>query len=136
MPLMTWNDRMSVGVAEIDVEHKRLVAMLNDLYDGIQSGRGKEALGKTLDGLVAYTGNHFQHEERLFVQTGYPAAVAHKLEHETLVTQVLEIQAKYKAGATEVLSLEVMGFLKTWLAQHIMGSDRKYGPHFNSKGIH
>ena len=135
MPLMMWNDKMSVGVAEIDAEHKTLVSMLNDLYDGVQSGHGKEALGKILDGLIAYTAGHFQHEERLFTQTAYPAAAAHKKEHDDLTKQVLDVQAKYKSGATGTLSLEVMNFLKNWLVTHIQGSDKKYGPHLNGKGI-
>ncbi len=135
MPLMVWNDKFSVGVAAIDNEHKRLVQMLNELYDAIQAGRGKDALGKILDGLIAYTAGHFAHEERLFAETGYPASAAHTKEHEDLKKQVLDVQAKYRAGATGVLSLEVMNFLKNWLVVHIQGSDRKYGPHLNAKGI-
>jgi hemerythrin len=132
---MVWNDKFSVGVAAIDNEHKRLVQMLNELYDAIQAGRGKDALGKILDGLIAYTAGHFAHEERLFAETGYPASAAHTKEHEDLKKQVLDVQAKYRAGATGVLSLEVMNFLKNWLVVHIQGSDRKYGPHLNAKGI-
>ncbi len=136
MALMTWNDKMSVGVAMIDDEHKKLVAMLNELYDGVQSGHGKDALGKILDGLISYTAGHFKHEEKLFADTGYPAAAAHKKEHDDLTKQVLDVQAKYKSGATGTLSLEVMNFLKNWLVNHIQGTYKKYGPHLNAKGIH
>lgn len=135
MPILEWNEKMSVGVAEIDLEHKKLVSMLNNLYDGMQSGKGKEVLGKVLDDLIAYTASHFAHEERLFAQTGYPAAVAHTAEHTALTKQALDVQAKYKAGATGTLSMEVLSFLKNWLVNHIQGSDKKYGPHLNAKGI-
>jgi len=136
MPLMTWNDKMSVGVALLDNDHKKLVGMLNQLFDAINSGQGKESLGHILDGLVDYTKIHFANEEKLFAQTGYPEAVAHKKEHDTLTQQVLDVQKKYKAGATGTLSLEVMNFLKTWLVNHIQGNDKKYTPHLNSKGVH
>jgi hemerythrin len=135
MALMNWNEKMSVGVAVIDDEHKKLVAMLNDLYDGVQAGKGAAALGKVLDGLIAYTAAHFKHEEEFFAKTGYPAAAAHKKEHDDLTKQVLDVQAKYKSGVSGTLSLEVMNFLKTWLIKHIQGSDKAYGPHLNSKGI-
>ena len=135
MPLMSWNEKMSVGVAVIDEEHKKLVAMLNELYDGMQSGKAAESLGKVLDGLIAYTAAHFKHEEDLFAKTGYPAAAAHKKEHDELTKQVLAVQAKYKAGVTGTLSMEVMSFLKNWLITHIQGSDKSYGPHLNSKGV-
>jgi len=135
MALMNWNEKLSVGVAVIDDEHKKLVAMLNELYDGMQSGKAAAALGHVLDGLISYTAAHFKHEEELFAKTGYPAAVAHKKEHDDLTKQVLDVQAKYKAGVSGTLSLEVMSFLKNWLVTHIQGSDKGYGPHLNSKGV-
>ena len=135
MPLMNWSDKLSVGIAAIDDEHKKLVAMLNELFDGIQAGRAGDSLGKVLDGLIAYTAAHFKHEEDLFAKTGYPDAAAHKKEHDDLTKQVLDVQAKYKAGVTGTLSLEVMNFLKNWLVKHIQGSDKAYSPHLNSKGV-
>ena len=135
MPLMTWNEKMSVGVVALDNEHKKLVAMVNELYDGIQAGKGTDALARVLDGLISYTAAHFKHEEEFFAKTGYPATAAHKQEHDALTKQVLDVQAKYKAGATGTLSLEVMNFLKNWLINHIQGSDKRYGPHLNAAGI-
>lgn len=136
MPLMTWNDKLSVGVNVIDDDHKKLVGMVNELYDGISAGHGKEAVGKVLDKLVDYTKFHFAREEQYFAKTAYPAAAAHKKEHDDLTKQVLDVQAKYKSGSVATLSLEVMNFLKNWLINHIQGSDKKYGPHLNAKGIH
>jgi len=135
MALISWNDKMNIGIASIDSEHRRLVEMLNTLYDAVQSGKGRDALGPVLDGLIAYTAGHFKNEERLFAETGYPDAVAHKQEHDDLTRQVLDVQAKYKSGASGTLSLEVMNFLKNWLIKHIQGSDKKYGPHLTAKGI-
>ena len=136
MPLMTWSEKISVGVAELDEDHKKLVAMLNQLFDAINSGHGKESLGKTLDELIAYAVMHFAHEEKFFAQTGYPDAAAHRQEHEKFKRQVLEVQQKCKNGGSGTLSLELMNFLKNWLVDHIQGNDKKYGPYLNSKGIH
>jgi hemerythrin len=135
MPLMAWSERMSVGVATLDEDHKKLVSLLNELFDGVQAGQGQEAVGKILDRLIAYTVEHFKREEQFFQQTCYPDAAAHRVEHGNLCKQVLDIQQKYKTGVTATLSLEVMNFLKTWLINHIQGSDKKYGPFLNSKGL-
>ena len=135
MSLMAWNEKMSVGINTIDEEHKKLVNMLNELYDGIQANQAKEKLGKVLDGLIAYAASHFKREEQYFAQTGYPDAPAHIKEHVDLTNQVLEVQKKYKAGETGTLSMEVMNFLKRWLITHIQGSDKKYAPHLIAKGI-
>jgi hemerythrin len=93
-------------------------------------------LGPILDRLVDYTKVHFAREEKLFAQTGYSDAAAHKQQHDALTRQVLEVQRKYAAGAVATVSLEVMHFLRDWLINHIQGSDQKYRPHLNAKGIH
>ncbi|MGA2002118.1 MAG: bacteriohemerythrin [Terriglobales bacterium] len=133
---MMWNDKMSVGVGSLDGDHKKLVGLLNELYDAVQAGKGKDALGKTLDGLIDYTKIHFANEEKFFRQTAYPDFVEHKKQHDDLTHQVIDVQQKYKSGATGTLSLEVMNFLKNWLINHIRVTDKKYGPYLNSKGIH
>ena len=136
MPLLTWNDKLSVGVASLDEDHKKLVTMLNELFDAINSGRGKDALGKILDNLIGYAKTHFGHEETFFAQTNYPQTAEHKQEHDKFTQQVLDVQQKYKSGATGTMSLELMNFLKNWLVGHIQGKDQKYGPYLNAKGIH
>jgi len=133
---MTWTDKLSVGVGVIDDDNKKLVGMLNELFDAMQAGQGKDSLGRILNGLVQYTKFHFAREEKFFAQTGYPAAVPHKAEHDALTRQVIDVQQKYAAGATATLSLDVMQFLRNWLVNHIQGSDQKYRPHLNAKGTH
>jgi hemerythrin-like metal-binding protein len=135
MPLMTWTDRLSVGVKVLDEDHKRLIAMVNELYDAMQAGQGREALGRILDGLVRYTKEHFVREEKFFAQSGYPATAPHKQEHDALTQQVIEVQRKYAAGSAATLTLEVLQFLKKWLINHIQGSDQKYRAHLNARGI-
>ena len=135
MPLMEWNEKLSVGVSFIDDEHRKIVGMLNELYDAMLTRQSDETLGKVLDGLVAYTASHFKHEEALFAKTGYASAAEHKKEHDDLVKQVLDVQKKYQEGATATLSAEVLKFLRKWLLTHILGSDKEYGPHLNASGI-
>lgn len=135
MAIMQWNEKMSVGVSMFDTEHKKLIDLVNELHDGIQAGKAPDSLAKVLAGLITYTATHFKHEEEFFAKSGYPASAEHKKEHDDLTRQVLDIQAKFKGGATGTLSLEVLAFLKKWLIGHIQGSDRKYGPHLNAKGF-
>ena len=135
MPMMEWNDRLSVGITQFDNEHKRLVGMVNDLFDAVTAGRAKDVLGRILDGLITYTKTHFANEERYMTQHNYPGLAAHKAEHEALAKQVLEVQKKFHTGATAVLGMEVLSFLKSWLVKHIQGTDKNYGPFLNAKGL-
>lgn len=135
MALVTWSDKLSVGVQSIDDQHKKLVTLLNQLHDGMMAGKGKDVVGVVLKGLIAYTASHFQYEEDLFARTGYPDAAAHKQVHAELVRKVVEIQKKYETVGPSVLTIQVMNFLKDWLTKHILGDDMRYGPHLTAKGI-
>ena len=131
--LINWSRSYSVGVTQMDSEHQRLIDIINNLYSAMRSGRSKDAIGSILDELVDYTKTHFSHEERLMKESGYVGFDEQKRAHEALISQVVEIQGKYRAGTA--LGQEVMSFLKNWLVNHIQGLDKRYGPVMNKKGI-
>ena len=133
-PFMAWQDSWQVGVQVIDAQHKKLVSLLNDLYEAMKTGRGSALLGETLNDLVSYTRSHFAAEEQLMQMHGYPDFASHKREHEKLTTQVLDFQHQFSEG-TATLSIEIMQFLSSWLQNHILGTDKKYAPFLNAKGV-
>ncbi len=59
---LEWNENLSVGVPSIDEQHKALLALLNELFDSTQAGRGQAVLGKVLKELADYTVYHFKYE--------------------------------------------------------------------------
>jgi hemerythrin len=135
MPLMEWSDKLSVGVAQFDAEHRRLVGMVNGLFDAVQAGKGREALGGILEELITYTETHFSHEEEIMRAHNYAGVESHAQEHTILTEQVHEIRRKYVAGQGAALSMEMMNFLKNWLVKHIQGTDRKYTRFMNEHGL-
>lgn len=134
MAIMQWNDSFSVNVAVIDGQHQKLVSMVNELHDSMKEGKGNEVLSKIIDGLIGYTGSHFQTEERYFEQYGYPEADAHKKEHAAFVKKVTDFKAGFEKGELS-LTIEIMHFLSDWLRNHIKGSDKRYSKFFNDKGL-
>lgn len=134
MPLFNWSDRYSVGVSMFDNQHKRLIELINELHDAMRAGTARDVLGHTLKGLLDYTRMHFAEEERQMAQYNYPGYAAHKAEHEKLVSKVVELIAKHDAG-DNTLTIEVMNFLKDWLINHILVTDKKYTRFFNSLGV-
>jgi len=125
MVLFQWSDDYSVKVPSIDAQHQRLVAMLNELHDGMSRGHGAEHLTPILNGLIDYTAQHFAHEEALFAEHDYPEAAEHTAEHQRLVGQVLAFKSKLENKQASI-NMELMKFLKDWLIKHILGSDMRY----------
>jgi len=132
--LIEWTDSLSVNVAEIDRQHKKLIAMINDLNDAMRQGQGKDVAGKIINGLISYTETHFSTEEKYFDRFGYPEADGHKKEHAAFVQKVSEFNNGFEKGKLG-LSIELMRFLSDWIKNHIMIVDKKYGPFFNEKGL-
>jgi hemerythrin len=135
MSLLTWNPQMSVGVRQLDDDHKKLIAMINELHAGMLAGHSADVVGGVLRRLVNYTVEHFNREEALFAKTNYPGAVAHKREHENLKKQVAAEIEKFQSGANAGLGMEMLNFLRDWLKHHIQESDKSYGPHLNEHGV-
>ena len=134
MPIITWNDDLSVGIMEIDGQHQKLVQMINDLHDAMRDGKSRAVLGGLIAGLADYADTHFATEEAYFDQYGYPEAGAHKREHAAFVQKVSEFKAGFDDGRL-MLSMEVMTFLKDWLVNHIKGTDKRYTAFFQTKGL-
>ena len=134
MASLTWSDKYSVNIREIDQQHQKLFKMINDLDAAMREGRGKQVLGKILNDLIQYTASHFATEEGLMQKHGYPEYEEHKAKHEKMTQKVLDIQREYEAGKATI-TLDVMKFLQDWLDKHIMGTDRRYGPFLNAKRV-
>lgn len=134
MAFFEWKEDYSVGIKKIDEQHKKLVTYLNDLYEAMKSGKGKEALDGILNGLVHYTKDHFTTEESLMKLYDYPEYEAHKQKHDKMAEHVVKL--KHKVDSGEISSpRQIADFLKEWLAKHILSTDQQYGPYLNQKGI-
>ncbi|CAK0762383.1 Hemerythrin [Gammaproteobacteria bacterium] len=134
MPLMTWSQELSVGIPSIDEQHKKLVAILNRLSSAMEKGMEDYAMIGVFEDLLAYTVEHFTYEEELFAKCGYPATEAHTHKHEALKAQVLSLKARMHTGDF-MLDIEALSFLKDWLGNHIMKSDKAYAPFLISAGV-
>jgi hemerythrin len=135
MPLIELTDKMSVGVAEIDAEHRSLADAVNRFHAAVEREAKREELSGLLDALVVRTVSHFVCEERLFARTGYPNREAHVSEHEDLKKQILDVRDRFRQGDASLLTPEFARFLKNWLIQHIMTMDKKYGDHLKARGV-
>jgi hemerythrin len=132
--LIRWESRLALNLVEIDTQHQKLVAMINDLNAAVQQGKGKDVVGRILDGLVSYTQFHFGAEEKLLDRHGYPELPTHITEHVAFVKQIGDFRQEYGQG-TLGLSISIMTFLSEWLRTHIMVTDKRYVPHLVAKGV-
>ncbi|MBN8218673.1 MAG: bacteriohemerythrin [Spirochaetes bacterium] len=132
--LIAWSDRLSIGLETIDEQHRTLIGHINKLHRAMVQREGKAATEAVLSGLIDYTANHFKFEENLFEQFGYPERAGHGAKHAKLVGEVLEYAKRYDAGEVSV-NVEILQFLKNWLTEHILGTDKQYAPFLREHGV-
>jgi hemerythrin-like metal-binding protein len=121
-PVMTWNGALATGHADIDDQHRKLIDIANRLNEAIQRGEARTGIGAMLEELIRYTAFHFEFEENLMKKAGYPDLFRHQQEHKKLVNDVLARKARFDSGAA--LSSELLSFLRDWLVNHIMKTDK------------
>lgn len=134
MPMLEWNDDLSVMVAEVDEQHKKCVDMVNELYDSMRSSSSDETLLKIVDDMRNYTEFHFTTEEKLMEQYGFNGLQEHKQEHEEFIAKVGQVEGDCQSGKGS-LDMEVLNFLSNWLVTHINDTDKKMGEFLASKGV-
>ena len=132
MSYLKWSDKYSLNVAEIDEQHKKLVSLVNEMYDAMQAGKGRDMIGTVIAEFVDYTDYHFKAEERLLRQNGYPEYDEHKEMHDSLSRKAHSIKETFDRGNTPS-AIEVMLLLTNWLNTHILEEDRKYKPYAERK---
>jgi hemerythrin len=134
MPLLTWDEKYSLGIIEIDNQHKKLVDIMNELHDAMKARRTKEVVESIIIMLADYTKTHFQTEEKYFSKFAYTETVDHKQEHVDFVKHVIGFKDDFVSGKLSV-TMDIMNFLRDWLLKHILVTDKKYVPLFKENGM-
>lgn len=134
MAYFEWSDALSVKVKEIDDQHRKLVELLNSLYEAHLARMGKEVQKEIIASMVGYAQTHFRTEEGYMQKLGYPGFAEHRAEHVDFAMKAQELQARVDSAGL-IFTVEILEFLKRWLQDHIMGTDMKYSAHFNECGV-
>ena len=135
-----WTDEFSVGIAELDSQHKTLLDMLNRvnaLNRGSKSQGRRTKSGTTLlDELGAYAVYHFLTEEALMTQhLGHLRETAMHIEaHRSYWSFIAPMKARLENGDDRVLA-ELGGYLNRWWINHILQSDKHMGRELRRLGI-
>lgn len=130
MSTLEWQDRYSVGVDEIDADHREIISIINRLDEIMSSGKARDGLPSITERLVDYTRDHFRREETLMAQYQYPEIGRHRETHNKFIAELDNIQAALARG-NYAISISLFSLLRNWLIDHIMAVDRDLGKHIN-----
>ena len=124
MSLIEWRDEFSVGVDEVDHEHRELVGLINKLHDDVSGGAGREDIAAALGEIYAQISAHFALEEKFMRESRYMAYAEHKEDHEILLDDLRDIMDLVEESGTypeERLSSD----LEYWFSEHFRVHDAR-----------
>lgn len=114
---MPWDERMALGVADMDATHQEFVV----LADALQTASDDEfpALFKQL---AEHTRAHFEHEGKLMKTCRFPAIGEHNSEHLRVLGELAHFGRGVAAGRLKSARDYARG-LPAWFATHLATMD-------------
>ncbi len=132
---LAWKEEYSVGVKEIDDQHKQLFKIINDLIRVINATPSEKAVSDIVNKLIAYKAVHFGTEEKYFHQFNFEGTAEHEAAHAMFNKRVSVIQTEHKEDVI-AFAFALVDFLEDWLIGHLLGLDQKYKTCFSEHDLH
>jgi hemerythrin len=123
--LVQWQDSLSIGVLEIDVQHRLLFDKFNAFLAACEAEAENDAIFRLFWFVEAYAVTHFGQEEKLMQEVKYPAFEIHRQRHHEFTAEVAKLKdvLKNEGPSTAVIST-MTTFVSNWLVDHISNMDR------------
>ena len=123
---IAWNDSLSVGVPEMDDEHRQFISRVNELNRAIIEFEGKTVVERRMNRMLTQAVDHFEHEEELLDKLKFPQAAAHSAKHAELTMQFERVMKEFaETDISFVWALKGL-HLKQLLVEHLLKEDMKY----------
>ncbi|MCE0492717.1 EAL domain-containing protein [Vibrio salinus] len=125
--IFPWNNSFNTGVYEIDQQHKKLVQILNKVAGYMALESSHVDFDVLIDELIDYAIYHFETEDHFWLEklpdTSHTSE--HQESHHHFIQTINRLKANVNHYPEEVWIEELLSFLASWLASHILESDKR-----------
>jgi hemerythrin len=135
MDTINWSSEYNVGVGILDEQHKNIILAFNRLVKAEAPQTNSVVISDLLDQMTKYAQKHFQTEEALLIEHGYPLFDDHKRGHIEYRKKVVDLCTATTLNVSQVPHA-ILEFLARWWKHHILFEDMQYKSFFKDKGIH
>lgn len=118
-----WSPALSVGHAVLDAQHERLLLVCSKLFATEGSLAASDFLS-LLNDLATLTHQHFDAEERILRESGYPQLEAHQAEHDALRGRLTDLL--YEAIHSPLNSADLPPLARDLVLNHVRDSDHAF----------
>ena len=120
---MQWRDEYSVGIAEIDDQHKGVIDLFAVIDAAIDNREGWSDVFFKLEKLREHARFHFALEESLMRMHGYPKQAEHVDHHKHFMDKLDQLQM---TTLSRQVTMNTISYLNHWYADHMQTQDRDF----------
>ena len=135
MPIFSWQDKYSVNVEEIDLQHQKLIELVNNLHSSGECRISNNKLEQLLIELVKFTSFHFSTEEKYMKEYNFPGFAEHYKVHTDLLEHMNNLVSVVSNGKIPTFYSDY-DISSDWALAHIAGHDKLLGKFLNSKNVY
>jgi hemerythrin len=123
--LIKWSEKFSIGVEEVDYEHRELMSLVNDVISTMENDESVDTVLDALGELHAKVSAHFALEELVMRRRAYPDYMPHKEDHERLLDEIRDLMDAYEDGKYAETREQFLNDITEWFVHHFSTMDAK-----------
>lgn len=135
MGFLVWSPEFELGVPELDAEHRRLLALVNEFAASAVSNSRLDGSLESIGNLVQASTDHFDFEESIMIRVGYPGYELHREQHSELLASMERLREKIVHEHHSVDQPRMLDFLRDWFSIHIVRSDGQLAQFLRSAAV-
>jgi hemerythrin len=121
-----WSEDLSVGIDQIDEQHKELIYRVNNLMEAIKEGSGTSETERIIAFLEKYIFYHFEDEEMYMTSIDYPGIAEQKEAHKEFKLIVKNVRDSINEhGITPSTMVTVQNKVCNWIINHVTNMDKQ-----------
>ena len=126
---LAWLPEWESGNPKIDAQHRKLLKSAGDFFDlSLQAQPEQTHLSDLLDRLLDEVTHHFEDEEQILADLGYPDIEEHKIIHKQLLDKAVNFKEEYCCGRLNA-SFCLSFILDDVVRNHMLQEDQRYFPY-------
>ena len=123
---LQWVPEWNSGHPEIDAQHRLLIEMANEYFNVALNPLAKSAGAVSLlTNLLRELATHFDFEERILEQIGYPRVKEHRRIHHEMLRKAATLNESYQSGEVKLSSF-VSFLVDDVVIGHMLQEDQLY----------
>jgi len=124
MAYFDWTPDYDLGIAELDRQRRRLLEIVNRLYEAVEQNCPKFVVQGVMCDLVSYVEIHLAYKERMMQRMNFPGRESHRARHKVLTKELKSFETALAGGGATV-STELKNQVRDWLTDRLIRADQE-----------